>query len=148
MKKNLILLLVLLVTLSACSHLAITDASFGWPIESVIKSDSFGKVSEPRYAINFNIKQIIKEETGSYTDFNNREIRLIRNIKGYYFVTSKMFKNVYVFTVSDGEFVLDNKLKVSEHGLSTPVFNQREPNIELIDGNNKYLLTNKEVVRK
>ena len=133
---------------SACTTLSIKDASLGQPIESVLKSDVNGKVSEPRYAVNFNIKQIIKEETGSYTDFKNREIRIIRSVKGFYFVTSKTFKNVYVFTVNDGEFVLENKIKVSENGLVKPVFNQREPNVELIDGNYKALLTHKEVVRK
>ena len=148
MKKNIILSVIIILTLSACTTLTIKNASFGWPIESVLKSDITGKVSEPRYAINFNIKQIVKAETGSYTDFKNREIRLIRNIKGFYFVTAKSFKHVYVFNVNNGEFVLENKIKVSEKGLVKPVFNQREPEIELIDGNYKALLTHKEAVRK
>lgn len=148
MKRNLIYISILLIALSACTPMAIKNADFGWPIESVLKSDITGKVSEPRYAVSFNIKDLMKEETGSFSDFKEREIRLIRNSKGYYFVTSKSFKHVYVFNASDGSLVLENKLPVAINGLTNPVFNQRDPHIELIDGSNKFLLTSKEIVRK
>lgn len=148
MKKNLFFLVMILLTLSACTKMTIKDAEFGWPIESVLKSDISGEVSEPRYAISFNIKDLVKEETGSFEGFAKREIRLIRNTQGYYFITSKSFKNVYVFNADEGTLALEKKLLISETGLNSPVFNQRAPHIELIDGNNKYLLSNKEVVRK
>lgn len=148
MKKNLIVVLSILFLVSACTPFAIKEATFGWPIESVQKSDSFGKISEPRYAIEFNVKDLVKLETGSFTGFNEKEFRLIRDIMGYYYITSKSFKHVYVFNVSEGKLVLENKLLISENGISKPVFNQRAPHIELLDGDNKYLLSNKEVVRK
>jgi len=148
MKKNLIFISVLIIILSACTPITIKNVSFGWPIESVLKSDLTGQITEPRYAVSFNIKNLIKEETGSFSDFKEREIRMIRNAKGYYFVTSKLFKHVYVFNADNGSLVLKNKLAVSQTGLSNPVFNQRAPHIELIDGSEKFLLSSNKIVRK
>jgi hypothetical protein len=39
--------------------------------------------------------------------------------------------------------VLNNKIFISEFGLQTPAFNQRNPYIELVDGSNKMNLTSK-----
>jgi hypothetical protein len=39
--------------------------------------------------------------------------------------------------------VLNNKIFISEFGLQTPAFNQRNPYIELVDESNKMNLTSK-----
>jgi hypothetical protein len=63
-------------------------------------------------------------------------------------MTGKDFKNVYVFFPIEGGFKLYEKILISEDkGLINPAFNQKLPNIELIDGKNKYLLQQKGIVR-
>jgi hypothetical protein len=47
----------------------------------------------------------------------------------------------------EGGMKLENKILVSETGLVSPAFNQKSPNIELLDSPNKYLLNNKGIVR-
>ncbi|MCW9096749.1 MAG: hypothetical protein OQJ93_05110, partial [Ignavibacteriaceae bacterium] len=63
--------------------------------------------------------------------------------QGLYFITASNFKNVYIFRADEGKMVLNNKIFISEFGLQTPAFNQRNPYIELVDGNNKMNLTSK-----
>jgi hypothetical protein len=38
---------------------------------------------------------------------------------------------------------MEKKILVNENGLTKPVFNQRNPFIELVDGQDKYYLTKK-----
>jgi hypothetical protein len=68
---------------------------------------------------------------------------MIRDNQGFYFLTSTNFKNVYVFKADEGKLVQENKIFISEFGLQTPAFNQRDPYIELVDGTNKMNLTYK-----
>jgi hypothetical protein len=82
------------------------------------------------------------EETEDSSAYMNKEIRIIRDAKGYYYITSNNFNNVYVFNVYDGELCLENKIEITETGISKPAFNQRPPYIELVEGSNKHLLSN------
>ena len=92
--------------------------------------------------MSFNTKPLFFEEIGDSTAYLDRDIRIIRDTKGYYFVTAKNFKNVYVFEGIDGELKLDNKIGISEKGMNNPAFNQRIPYIELVDNGKKTLLSN------
>jgi hypothetical protein len=69
----------------------------------------------------------------------DKEIRLIRDYQGYYYMTANEFKNVYVFQAEEGKLILENKIAISESGIVKPAFNQRNTYIELIDANNKIL---------
>jgi hypothetical protein len=137
-----IILTLLLFTLTACSTLTLKPVDFSWPIESVLKVDDDGFVKEDRYSFSFNSINLFLEETGDSLSYINKEIRIIRDMNSYYYITSKNFKHVYVFTNSEGALSLSKKILISEAGISNPAFNQRQPYIELINGDTKLLLSN------
>lgn len=140
-KKILAALAVVSILLGACSTLKLTPAEFGWPIESVLKIDDKGFVSEDRFSLSFNTKPLFLEEAQDSMAYVGKSIRLIRNTEGYYFITAPDFKNVYVFKTGKSALSLENKILVNEMGLKNPVFNQRPPYIEMIDGDKTYNLT-------
>ena len=147
MKLIKIALLLSLGVTVACSTLTLKPTNFAWPVESVLKINDEGKVIEDRYAIGFDARGIFYEEFQDSSAFENKELRILRDMNGYYFFTSEKFKNVYVFKADEGALFLENKIPVSETGLENPALNQREPYVELIDGNNKLLLTNEGINR-
>ncbi len=134
-------MIVLTTVLGGCSSLRLTPADFSWPVESVIRVDDNGTAKEDRYALSFNAKPLYFEETGDSLAYLDRDLRVIRDTLGYYYITGNKFKNVYVFTMGDGAFNLYNEIRISETGISEPVFNQRPPFIELIEGNKQYFLS-------
>ncbi|MCX6169774.1 MAG: hypothetical protein NTX65_10555 [Ignavibacteriales bacterium] len=138
--------LIVLIT-AACSSLILKPADFSWPIENVLKVDSKGFVEEQRYAFTLKVKSLFFEEFADSNNFAGKEIRIIRDKLGYVYITGKNFKNVYVFMSMEGGMKLDEKIMVAEKGLVSPAFNQKSPNIELLDSPNKYLLNNKGIVR-
>jgi hypothetical protein len=131
-----------------CSTLRLSPADFSWPVESVVHVQDNGVAKEDRYAITFNAKPLYFEETGDSLAYLDRELRVIRDTLGYYYMTGNKFKNVYVFTMGDGAFNLSNKIAISDSGISNPVFNQRLPFIELVEGNNQYYLSNSGIEKK
>jgi hypothetical protein len=134
MKSAIIIILFLIGTFTACSVLILTPANFAWPIESVLQVNDEGEVSEERYSFSFDAKGLYYEEFEDSLAYLDRELRIIRDVQGYYFITGTKFKNVYVFKAIDGTMELNTKIFISEFGFGNPVFNQRTPNIELIDG--------------
>jgi len=54
MKQLIFLSASLILLTSACSMLTLQPADFSWPVESAIKVDDQGNVSEERYSIDFN----------------------------------------------------------------------------------------------
>ncbi len=132
----------------ACTKLMLKPADFSWPIENVLKIDSKGDVEEQRHTFKLNVKQLLFAEFKDSTNFAGKEIRIIRDKAGYYFITGKNFKNVYVFLPVEGGMKLENTILISEtNPLVSPAFNQKAPNIELLDGTKKYLLNYKGIVR-
>jgi len=146
--KLIIFLSFLLIIIPACSSLVLKPADFSWPVESVLKVDEDGFVKEDRYSITFDSKNLFLEETGDSLAFMNKDLRIIRDGNGYYFMTSSNFRNIYVFTNAEGEFRLSNKIMISEAGIDRPALNQRSPYIELINGDQKILLSNKGLVNE
>ena len=133
---------LLLVFSTGCSSLILKPADFSWPIESVEKVADNGNVDIARYSISFNVKNLFLAETGDSTAYQNKKISVIRNSAGYYFMAADNFKNVYVFTMHDGGFKMDNKIAVTDTtGMHNPAFNQRPPYIELVYGNQSVYLT-------
>ncbi len=142
------LLIILPVVFAGCSSLRLSPADFSWPVESVIHVDNNGVAKEDRYSLTFSAKPLYFEETGDSLSYLDRELRVIRDTLGYYYITGNKFKNVYVFTMGDGAFNLSNKISISETGISNPVFNQRLPYIELVEGNKQYYLSNNGIETK
>ena len=137
----------LVLIIAACSSLTLKPADFSWPIENALKVDSKGFIEEQRYAFTLKVKPLFFEEFADSNNFAGKEIRIIRDKLGYIYLTAKNFKNVYVVMTVEGGMKLENKILVSETGLVSPAFNQKSPNIELLDAPNKYLLNNKGIVR-
>ena len=143
MKKLIIPLFLLSLIIAACSVLTLQPANFSWPLESILPVDDNGNISEDRYSIEVNTVGMFFEEFQDSLSYKSKEVRMIRDNQGFYFLTSTNFKNVYVFKVDEGKLVQENKIFISEFGLQTPAFNQRDPYIELVDGTNKMNLTYK-----
>lgn len=140
-----LLLFMLAVSLYNCSGLELAPADFSWPIESVLEVNDDGMVQDERYSFSVNVDPLFISEAGEDTsNVQYSPVRIIRDKEGYYFLTSKNFKNVYVFFVKDGKMLMENKIQIKESGLQSPVFNQRSPNIELVDGKNMPVYLNKE----
>ena len=135
------IIIIVAAVLAGCSTLKLSPADFSWPVESVIKVGDNGMAEEARYAISFNAKPLYYKETGDSLAYLDRELRVIRDTLGYYYITGNKFKNVYVFTMGDGAFNLQKEILISKSGITDPVFNQRPPFIELIEGNKYYYLS-------
>jgi hypothetical protein len=142
MRKVIALLMFLILIGTACTMLTLQPADFSWPVESVIKVDDQGNVTEDRYSTDFSTVGLFYEEFQDSMAYKGKDIHLIRNNGGDYFITGKEFKNVYVLKASEGTLVLEEKIFISEFGLKDPAFNQRSPYIELLDGDHKINLTN------
>jgi hypothetical protein len=128
-----------LLACAGCSGLTLESADFAWPLESVLAVDDNGIVSDERYSIEFNAIPVFFEEHQDSSAFTGKEVRLIRDQLGFYYLTANEFKNVYVFQADDGQLVLDTKIPISETGIMRPAFNQRGNYIELVDANNRTL---------
>ena len=146
MKQLLCLSAFLVLFTSACSVLTLQPADFSWPVESLLKVDDQGNVTEDRYSTTFNTIGIFYEEFQDSMAYKGKNIQLIRNNLGYYFITGEEFKNVYVFKASEGTLALEKKIFISEFGLKDPALNQRSPYIELLDGDYKINLTSDGIV--
>ncbi len=142
MKRTLIFSFFLLGLLTGCAALTLQPANFAWPIESVLSVDETGIVTDDRYSISFDTKSLFFEEFQDSSAYKDREIRILRDVNGFYFITANKFNNVYVFKMNHGAMVLDNKIFISESGVENPALNQREPYVELIDDNKSLYLTN------
>lgn len=133
--------IITVTIISACSSLKLSPAEFAWPIESVLKINDDGFAKEDRYSFSFNTKALFMEETQDSMAYVGKDLRIIRNQDGYYFITSKGFKNVYIFETAEGSLSLKEKITINETGLNNPFFNQRKPYIELVDGDFKAYFT-------
>jgi hypothetical protein len=142
-----IISVLLFVMVASCSTLKLEPADFAWPVESVLVVDENGNVTEERYSIIFNTKSLFFEETENSSSYKDKEIRILRDTQGFYFITSENFKNVYVFEMDEGAMELDNTILISELGIQGPALNQRSPYIELISNGKSILLTNDGIVK-
>ncbi len=134
--------------IAGCSSVVLTNADFSWPVENVLKVDEKGNISEERYTFSINVKPVFQEEFADSNLALGKEIRIIRDKIGYYYITGMNFKNVYLFIPVEGGMKLENKIELSEtEVLASPVFNQKSPNIELLDGTKKFLLNHKGIAR-
>lgn len=142
------MVILIVIFISGCAAIILHPADFSWPIENAIKVNEKGFIKEDRYTFSVNVKPIFYEEFKDSNLAFGKEIRIIRSQAGYYFLTASKFKNVYVLIPVEGGMKLVKKINISENEeLIQPAFNQKSPNIELIDGTKKYLLNHKGIVR-
>lgn len=125
---------------AGCASLRLEPADFSWPLESVLEADARGVVVENRYSFSLNVKPLFFAEFEDSSNVAGKSVRIIRNDKGYYFVTAEKFKNVYVFGTDEGALVEKNTILITEAGITEPAFNQRAPEIEFLNGGKKLIL--------
>jgi len=126
--------LALSLLLISCTHLTLKEVQFGWPVESVLTVDPQNRIEDRRYSMVADLTSLAAEEFEDSTALRGKEVRLLRSDDGFYFITGKGFKHVYVFAPGEGELVLEASIPVSERGLANPAMNQRPPYVELLDG--------------
>ena len=127
------LLLLPMMLFSACkSPFELKNVDYSMLLETVAIPDPNGKINDDAYGVVFNVKPLQFLEKGDSSAVNS-EYRLIRDISGYYFVTSKGYRHVYIFKPGVQSLVLHKKVNVSVNGLTNPAFNQRKPEIHLLE---------------
>ena len=140
MKASSIPVFLCMILLAGCSSLILKPGDFAWPVESVLSVDSQGVVQNERYSFSLNVKALLFAETQDSVNISKVTLRMIRDVKGLYFLTAAQFKNVYVFEQAEGGFKLKNKILVAQNGLSEPALNQRVPYIQLVNGQSPAIL--------
>lgn len=126
---------------TACKTFVVENVNYAQQIESVLVPDEDGNVHDVRHGITFNIQPFQQQEFGENDSTEIKEVRLIRNGDGFYFITADQFKNVYVMEPGKGELKLKNKIQVSEERLDAPAFNLRNATVQLIKTDTNEILT-------
>ena len=144
MKAVIIPIYFTFLVLAGCSSLTLKPGDFTWPVESVLKVNDKGMIEDRQYYYSLNVKELIFKETQDSVYISNMELRIIRDLKGYYFITASKFKNVYVFEQIEGGLRLVNKIFVTKDGLEKPAFNQWSPYIKLLTAQNSPVLLTKD----
>jgi hypothetical protein len=144
MKVTFISMFLSVFILVGCSSLTLRPGDFAWPVESVLSIDSHGNVKSERYSFSLNVKELLFAETQDSINVSKVPLRMIRDTKGFYFITASQFRNVYVFEQTEGGLKLKNKILVAQNGLSEPALNQRMPYIQIINGTNPTILLTKD----
>ncbi len=132
------------ILLVGCSSLQLQPADFSWAAEEIIEVGSKGMVDAKRYSVAFTVTPLLAQEfaADSMAAKNTKEIRLIRDKAGFYYLTGKKFKNVYVLVQSEGALAVNNTLTISaEKPMDDPKFDQKDSYIELWNGKEKLQLT-------
>ncbi len=145
MKKILILTSMFTsLAMIGCSSLQLQPADFSWAAEEIVEVGTKGMVDAKRYSVAFTVTPLLAKEfaADSVAAKNTTEIRLIRDKAGFYYLTGKKFKNVYVLTQSDGALAVSSTIVISaEKAMDDPKFDQKDSYIELWNGKEKYQLT-------
>ncbi len=132
------------IMLVGCSSLQLQPADFSWAAEEIIEVGSKGMVDAKRYSVAFTVTPLLAKEfaTDTMAAKNTNEVRLIRDKAGFYYLTAKKFKNVYVLVQSEGALAVNNTLVISaEKQMDDPKFDQKDSYIELWNGKEKFQLT-------
>ncbi len=144
-----LLLAALIFAGTACKTFVVKNVNYAHQIESVLTPDSDGIVHDKRHGITFNVKPFQKQEFGETDSTAIEEVRLIRNDKGFYFITANQFKHVYVMKPIEKGMKLEKKIKVSEEGIANPAFNMREGIVQLVKVEaNEMVMLNEEGIKK
>ncbi len=144
MKKKKLLIVALLSLLYSCATLKIEPVNFGWPLENALEIRGDFNVTSMRYAVTLNLREVFAAENKiKNNEPTVKQVRIIRDNAGYYYITAATFKHVYIFKPAEKSLVLENKITINEKGVAKPAFNQRGKYIELVteNGRKRYRLT-------
>lgn len=122
------------VMLASCSSLRLDRVEYAWPVESVVTVTPTNLVEDVRYGLTAGVASLATEEFQDSTALRGAKLRVIRSAEGYYFLTGPKFKHVYVFAPGASSLSLYKAITISETGLKNPALNQRQPYVEVIDG--------------
>ncbi len=137
-----------LIFFTGCNTLTLAPGDFSWPIESVLKVNSKGIVQDQRYSFSLDVKRLLFAETQDSVDVAKWNLRMIRDTKGYFYITAAKFKNVYVFEQTEAGLKLSKTILISAAGMDAPVFNQRSPFVQLVNGNEPPVLLSKDGIQE
>jgi len=129
------LICAITVLLASCSPLTLNNVDFGWPVESVVTVGNDNMIQERRYGLALNVAGLATEEFADSNALKRASLRVLRSQEGYYYITGRQFKHVYVLKPGAAELVAKSKIKVGEHGLHNPALNLRPPHVVLLDEN-------------
>lgn len=128
------ILLLLLVMLIGCNKsMVIENVDYSQSIESVMTPNEEGIVDDVQRGLQFSIMPLQYEETQDTSSVTVEQVRYIRGQEGYYYITASNFMNVYIMSPNDGELVLEEKILISEEGITSPALNQRGSYIQLVN---------------
>ncbi|MEO1023579.1 MAG: hypothetical protein AAFW89_13625 [Bacteroidota bacterium] len=126
--------LLLGIVLQGCTQsFTLKDVDYTQHLESVLEPEADGTVVDIRHGIQFNVLPLQFEELGDSSQVTIREIRVIRDSDGWYYLTAGSFRHVYVMEPQRRALKLRRKVKVSDSGLIEPAFNARVPYVVLLD---------------
>jgi hypothetical protein len=146
--KQILGVILSLMLFAGCNTLTLAPGDFSWPIESVLKVNSKGIVQDQRYSLSLNVKNLLFAETKDSTDVANWSLRMIRDTKGYFYITAAKFKSVYVFEQTEAGLKLSKTILISTTGMEAPAFNQRSPFVQLVNGNEPPVLLSKDGIQE
>ncbi|HVN49725.1 MAG TPA: hypothetical protein VMU30_13000 [Bacteroidota bacterium] len=146
--KQILGVVVSLIIFAGCNTLTLAPGDFSWPVESVLKVNSKGIVQDQRYSFSLDVKKLLFAETQDSVDVAKWSLRMIRDTKGYYYITAAKFKNVYVFEQTEAGLKLSKVIFLSAAGIDAPEFNQRPPFIQLLNGNEPPLMLSKDGIQE
>ena len=126
---------IMAVTLfTGCKQsMVISKVDYSQSIESVLTPDENGTVTDVKHGLSFNIKPLQYAETQDTSSVTTEQVRYIRGQEGFYYITAPNYKNVYVMAPEKSKLKLQEKLTVSESGISMPALNQREAYVQLVN---------------
>lgn len=130
---SLVLLCIAVVFTGCKQSLVISEVDYSQPVEAVLEADDNGTVEDVQQGLKFNVLPLQYAETGDTTSVTVDEIRLIRGMEGYYYITASNFKHVYVMSPDKSSLKLEKQIAISEEGISEPAFNQRDPYVQLLN---------------
>jgi len=151
--KITILMLILIIALSiftSCTpSLVLKPVDYAWNLESVLKVDKDMYVKGAPKTLGFNVYELFKaEKIDLKISEDGREVRLIRDNLGYFYIIAEGFTNVYVFRTGENSLDLYRKIMIDKSGVNKPRFNFRKPNIQLLYNNGKdTMMNNKGIVK-
>lgn len=144
MKKAVLTWFLAILVLPGCVTLKPVD--FSWSYESVLTADTAGYAKGEPKTIAFPAGELFKAEMKDPGAAPGKTIRIIRDVDGFYFVTSPGFRHVYIFCGQNRKLTLKKKVLIAEQGMEKPFFNRRDGGIELVANGQAYLLNKKGII--
>ncbi len=142
-----LILAVLASLLFNCSKIVIEDVNYAWRTENRIKINSDGLVKGPPFTLVFDLSKVLVAENVAIEEITGKKLRIIRNQKGFYFLTAPLFKKVYVFAEDEGALKLKTEIAVAEAPMENPAFNLRGETIQLITDNRTLKINENGIVK-